>query len=145
MYKALRAGDRAKFGAGVKKHYSSLFATYPDAHRQDDEALMAFVRGNTDYAEGTQRLAVRTFRVFAEFSDFGAGAEQVGAGDDGRVVERADGPQASETRTRRRAGTEGVALTVNIQLQLPPNADGEVYDKLFEAMGKHLKGLVSLE
>lgn len=74
MYKTLRSGDRAKFGAGIKKHYAGLFAMYPDAHRQDDEALIAFVRGNTDYAEGTQRLAVRTFRVFAEFSDFDGAA-----------------------------------------------------------------------
>jgi hypothetical protein len=148
MYKALRAGDRAKFGAGIRKHYANLFSTYPDAQQQDDEALIAFVRGNTDYAEGTQRLAVRTFRVFAEFSDFD-GADQAG---DGSGDDEEEEPEERQTngsgkgrRRRTTTGGEGVALTVNIQLQLPPSADGEVYDKLFEAMGKHLKGLVSLE
>ena len=32
---------------------------------------------------------------------------------------------------------------MNLQIQLPPSADGEVYDKLFAAMGKHLKGLIT--
>jgi hypothetical protein len=36
-------------------------------------------------------------------------------------------------------------LTVNIQLQLPASADGAVYDKLFEAMAKHLRGLLTIE
>lgn len=147
LYKALRAGDRAKFGAGIKKHYSALFSTYPDAHRQDDEALIAFVRGNTDYAVGTQRLAVRTFKVLAEFSDFGGAGDQAddGNGDDEEREERQTNGGGKGRRRRASTGSEGVALTVNIQLQLPPSADGEVYDKLFEAMGKHLKGLVSLE
>lgn len=142
LYKALRRGDRATFGAGIRKHYSALFSTYPDAHRQDDEALMAFVRGNTDYAAGTQRLAVRTFKVFAEFGDFDQADDPEGRSDD--QEEREDGGGGRGRRSRS-PSHEGVALTVNIQLQLPPSADGEVYDKLFEAMGKHLKGLVRLE
>jgi len=59
-------------------------------------------------------------------------------------VEDSREPDARKPPSTRTA-TEGVALTVNIQLQLPPSADGDVYDKLFAAMGKHLKGLVTLE
>jgi hypothetical protein len=148
LWAALRSKERAKFAAGVKKHYSELFATYPDAHRKDDEALIAFIRSKTTYAEGAQRLAVRTFKVFTEFGDFDKElppeelAEQPEDGDD-------DESGTTTTRRRQRKGATGdngsVSLTVNIQLQLPPSADGEVYDKLFAAMGKHLKGLVSVE
>jgi hypothetical protein len=140
LYRALRTKDRVKFAAGIRKHYAELFSTYPDAHRKDDEALIAFVRSKTDYAEQVQRLAVRTFRVLTEFGDFDQPAPE---------PEKIEAPEPMPERQRARAGaaaTEGkVGLTVNIQLQLPPSEDGAIYDKLFAAMAKHLKGLVSIE
>ena len=42
-----------------------------------------------------------------------------------------------------RSTAQPLSLTVNLQIELPPSADGEVYDKLFAAMGKHLKGLIA--
>ena len=145
LWAALREKDRVKFAAGIKKHYSDLFATYPDAHRKDDEAIVAFVRSKTSYAEGAQRLAVRTFKVFTEFGDFDREVPPSQLADS--PDERSDGRRrGSEEKGRPMSSDTGpVALTVNIQLQLPPSADGEVYDKLFEAMGKHLKGLVNVE
>lgn len=147
LWVALRSRDRAAFGAGVRKAYADLFATYPDADRKDDEALIAFVRSKTDYAEKVQRLAVRTFKVFVEFGDFDgdiAPAELVGAD----LSE--EGAPGGGGQPRRRAEVAGpdagsVALTVNIQLQLPPSNDGDVYDKLFASMSKNLRGLVNLE
>jgi hypothetical protein len=146
LWAALRAKSRVKFAAGIKKHYADLFATYPDAHRKDDEALIAFVRSKTDYADTAQRLAARTFKVFVEFGDFDTGLSPEELVE---TVEEHD-QEKSKSRSGQRAkaplADKGpVALTVNIQLQLPPSADGEVYDKLFAAMGKHLKGLVSVE
>lgn len=147
LWAALRSKDRAKFAAGMKKRYADLFATYPDAHRKDDEALIAFVRSKTDYAESAQRLAARTFKVLVDFGDFDSDLPPE------ELVDSPDGDgndDESPGKRRRRvkapsADSGPVALTVNIQLQLPPSADGEVYDKLFAAMGKHLKGLVSVE
>lgn len=142
LYKALRAKNRAAFGTGIRKAYSSLFAMYPDAHRQDDEALMAFARSRTNYAATTQRLAVRTFKVFAGFGDFDDSGGS-GGDDDDQPTER-DNEKTKQRRPKPEGAQGTVALTVNIQLQLPPSADGEVYDKLFAAMAKHLKGLISL-
>jgi hypothetical protein len=141
LYKALRAKDRAKFAAGIRKHYADLFSTYSDAHRKDNEALIAFVRSKTDYAEGVVQLAVRTFKVLTEFGDF----DKPGApADTEPEPETKDGRGAKEER--KRPLTPGsVGLTVNIQLQLPPSTDSDVYDKLFAAMAKHLKGLVTVE
>jgi hypothetical protein len=150
LYRALRSKDKARFATGLKEQYADLFSMYPDANRQDDEALMTYARSKTDYAEGTQRLAVRTFKVFTEFGDFAAA--DTDAGDDrGEIARDGDGSDrgdgGGDGRSRRRTTTSagGVGLTVNIQLQLPPSADGEVYEKLFAAMAKHLKGLVTIE
>lgn len=138
LYKALRAKDRAKFAAGIRKHYADLFSTYPDAHRKDDEALIAFVRSKTDYAESVQRLSVRTFKVLTEFGDF----DQPAAAAELRAEPE---PKAAAEKTARAPAESKVGLTVNIQLQLPPSEDGAIYDKLFAAMAKHLKGLVNIE
>jgi hypothetical protein len=144
LWAALRSKDRAAFGAGIKKYYADLFATYPDADRKDDEALIAFVRSKTNYAEGPQRLAVRTFKVFVEFGDFDSTVPPVPDKPDSTEVPDQD--RQPKPRRERSSSAQAepapLALTVNLQLQLPPSADGEVYDKLFAAMAKHLKGLV---
>lgn len=150
LWHALRAKDRRTFAAGIRKHYANLYATYPDAHRKDDEALIAFVRSKTDYAEQAQRLAVRTFRVLTEFGDFDQPSGELPHEDEPESQngdERQDRGDSDVGGAKHRVVREatGVGLTVNIQLQLPPSADGEVYDKLFAAMAKHLKGLVTLE
>jgi hypothetical protein len=116
----------------------TCFSTYPDAHRKDNEALIAFVRSKTDYPEKTQRLAVRTFKVLCEFGDF----DQTGTETETKPREEKQ-ERKPERKVTPEAGTIG--LTVNIQLQLPPSVDGEIYDKLFAAMAKHLKGLVTVE
>jgi hypothetical protein len=143
FYRAIRSKDKAKVGVGIKAAYSALFALYPDANRQDDEALMAFARSQTDYPEGTQRLAVRTFKVLVGFGDFDGSTASTSSGGEERD-ERGSG-ERSGSRGSSSPKRSPVGLTVNIQLQLPPSADGEIYDKLFAAMAKHLKGLVSLE
>lgn len=143
LYKALRAKDKPKFAAGIRKYYADLFSTYPDAHRKDNEALIAFVRSQTNYADAVVQLAVRTFKVFTEFGDFDKPAVPLDTEPEPEP-EAKDGRGAKEDR-KRTARPGGFGLTVNIQLQLPPSTDGDVYDKLFAAMAKHLKGLVTVE
>lgn len=142
LWAALRGKDRAKFGQGVRKHYSNLFATFPDANRKDTEALIQFVRSKTDYGEEVQKLAVRTFKTLCEFGDFDAEAPE--DEDEAEGVEVKPKGKGARAKAQQTAGGR-VALTVNLQLQLPASEDGEVYEKLFAAMAKHLKGLIEAE
>lgn len=148
LWTALRSKDGATFAEGIRNHYADLFATYPDADRKDDEALIAFVRSKTNYAEQAQRLAVRTFKVLCEFGDFRADAakETLAHEDDDESDGQTDAPDQSRPIKRLGIESDGrVALTVNLQLQLPASEDGAVYDKLFAAIAKHLKGLITPE
>jgi hypothetical protein len=147
LWAALRGKDRATFGAGVRKHYADLFATYPDADRKDEEALISFIRSKTNYAEQAQRLAVRTFKVLCEFGDFSANAsDDLLDGDDSdKDEEQLETPRRRRKQEHKDDAEGRVALTVNLQLQLPASEDGEIYDKLFAAMSKHLKGLIGTE
>jgi hypothetical protein len=144
LWAALRTKDRAKFAAGLRKHYAALFGTYSDAHRKDTEALLAFVRSKTSYGDVAQRKAVATFKALCEFGDFDAdvpGHDEIEEPEEAPKAEKAKTPKAKANAS---VGN-GVALTVNLQLQLPASENGDVYEKLFAAMGKHLKGLIGTE
>ncbi len=130
----------------MRKAYADLFSLYPDAHKKDDEALRNFFRSKTTAGARMQQQMVKTFKVFSNYGDFDATFTTSPS-----VAAPSDAPAPTKETTKgvrtieRVAGKNGLTLNVTIQLQLPASADGEVYDKLFEAMGKHLKGLASLE
>jgi len=144
LWTAFRTRDKVKIATGIRRHYSGLFGTFPDAHRKDDEALLAYIRSSTEYGEKAQRLALRVFRTLCEFGDFEAEADP----EDLLDLDEDEPNGGKEGKSGRgRARIErvggGVGLTVNIQIQLPPSEDGDVYDKVFEAMGRHLKTLIA--
>jgi hypothetical protein len=145
FYDAIRNRDGAKVAEHVRDAYRPLFDLYPDAHQKDDEALRNFFRSNTDAGDQSQLLMVRTFKVFAGLGDFSGAVKGAALQTPTSGSEETGGKSSGGgTRVLREPSGGGLTLNVNIQLQLPPSADGEVYDKLFEAMGKHLKGLASL-
>jgi hypothetical protein len=147
LWPAFRGGDNKALADGIRAGYAQLFGIYPDAHQKDTEALMSFFRTNTSLAQDAQRMCVQTFQALCSFADFSDTRETPAVP---RVPQAEGAKDESEVTTNRAKSTAprsagGVGLTVNIQLQLPPSADGEVYDKLFEAMAKHLRGLIDLE
>jgi hypothetical protein len=137
-----------RFAESVRRAYSGLFTTYPDAHRKDAEALRNFFRAHTSAGVSAQQLMVRTFQMLVEAGDFdGTRTEQPSQRErSGQPVQEVSkGAPRPEERAvvveRVINATPGLTLNVNIQLQLPSTADAEVYDKLFSAMRTHLMGL----
>lgn len=145
---ALRSGDKAKFADAVRKGYADLFTTYTDAHEQNAETLQTFFRTHTGLGEKAQSFCVRTFKVLVEFGDFDKPTKTKA-----KVAEVAEEREDKLDLGSAGGGGGGdgggkptpqpFALTVNLQIELPPSADGEVYDRLFAAMAKHLKGLIA--
>lgn len=149
---ALRSGNKATFAEAVRKGYPELFTTYPDADKRDSATLQTFFRTHTGLGEKAQGLLARTFKVLVEFGDFSkpsapvvkpadrseSAADAGDGSDDGGGDGNGGGGGVSASRAQ-----QPFALTVNLQIELPPSADGAVYDKLFAAMGKHLKGLIT--
>lgn len=143
LWDAVRAQDssgKTRMAAAIRKAYGDLFSLYPDAHRKDAEALRNFFRAHTNAGEQAQTKMLQTFQVLTEFADFesDAPAEPV-------KTTPTTSQKSKDTPKDARVGVPGMTLNVNIQLQLPATADGEVYEKLFEAMRKHLIGLTQTE
>jgi hypothetical protein len=127
----------AVLAEGIRHAYAGLFATFPDAHRKDDEAIRNWMRANyPSLSDTVVGRSVRTFKALCSFADFGAELPV-----DEAVELSGDGVAAAEVVTPGAAGAviaAGPVINVNVQLQLPPTDDAEVYDKLFQAMKRHL-------
>jgi hypothetical protein len=131
-----RDKERAKavLAKGIKEAYPEFFATYPDAHRKDNEAIRNIVKAKTDLGQSAADLVVRTFKTLVSQADF-EGMDDLpednpdGSGDSGRR-ESGGKVEIESPRTP--------TIAINIQLALPPDADDETYEKLFAALSKHL-------
>lgn len=146
LWKALRGDSKSAMASGVRQGYGALFDRYPDAHLKDDEALRTYFAAET--ALGGQAVAktVRTFKAFCELSDF----SQAGvAGTANTSAPKASSPNLTKNKeetaldagvsglARQASGPGGLTVNLNIQLQLPADSSGDVYDKFFEAMRKN--------
>jgi Family of unknown function (DUF5343) len=129
----------AVLAEGIRHAYPGLFATFPDAHRKDDEAIRNWMRANhPDASDVVISRAVRTFKALCTHADFDAQLSD----DEALELSEDDEITSAELLARGTGAaavvTSGPVINVNVQLQLPPTDDAEVYDKLFEAMKRHL-------
>lgn len=129
---SLRSDFGGTLAKCLKSGYADLFSFYPDAELRDEEALMNYFRGNTDEdADGVARV-VNAFLAVRDLSDFGDTedtSEVESKKDDNKTIDR-------KVKVETFNGSQA-NLNINIQLQLPPDTTGEIYDRFFEAMKKH--------
>ena len=62
--------NKVRFADAVRTAYDDLFALYPHAHREDDDALSTFFRSQVQGQEQVQRGILKTFRTLTKFGDF---------------------------------------------------------------------------
>ena len=72
LWRAYRNKSQSQkvLAAALRKAYSTLFTTYPDANRKDNEALRNFFSSHTSVSESTMNLMVRTFKTMSDMADF---------------------------------------------------------------------------
>jgi hypothetical protein len=131
-----KSQSRKVLAAALRKGYSTLFTTYPDAQRKDNEALRNFFSSHTSVAEGTIAYMVRTFRTMADMADFGSPGEDLGT-----MTGSEDENEIQEEKKivkQKLVTGNGMTVNINIQLQIPATDKAETYDSFFAAMKKHL-------
>jgi len=132
-WRAYRDKGRAKgvLAAAITEAYSSLFETYPDAFRRDNEALRNyFSTHSSNLNDSTLQLVVRTFKTLCESADF----ESPAAAEE--ILERVVVKDKEIVPRQNRQEHGSLTVNINIQLQLPATDDATIYEKLFEAMNK---------
>lgn len=126
----------------LRDGYADLYQFYPDAHLRDDEALSSYFRGNSDGSKDEVERMVTAFNAVKELAEFSSEpADEIAESetsedvDPNRLVNR--GAQAPHEIGQQQLGGQP-SININIQLQLPSDATGEVYEKFFEAMRSKL-------
>jgi hypothetical protein len=131
-YKLLR--DKSRFGAIIALHirgtYNELFALYPDANSESNDRLRDFFAPKTNASPEVLGKVIATFKTLCDSGDFGAAPTVPPAGQPAEQVR-----VVSQTM---QGSDSGVTVNLNIQLQLPPTENAEIYDKIFESLKKHL-------
>ena len=137
------------FGQTVKSAYDDLFSLYPDAHLKEFPVLRNYFSVHTSVGEQALTAIVRTFKSLCELSTFeqnDATAASTATGSHGTASTNSVGeetpttsPETAITTSVKTNGLDrGLAVNINIELHLPSTNDGEVYDKLFDALKRHL-------
>lgn len=152
----LRHGEqgRAELARLTRESYADLFATYPDAHRKDNEALQNFFTAHTDLGRRAVQAMADTFKVVCSFADFEAEApahskntdEQNAPAENNRQVvqEESIGTHANVPENIG-FSSQPLTINVNIQLELPATSETDVYEALFASMAKHIMRLPQSE
>ncbi|HYD14571.1 MAG TPA: DUF5343 domain-containing protein [Allosphingosinicella sp.] len=136
LWREARTDPALAVAKGTREAYSELFQTFPDAHRKDTESLTNFFKAKTTASEPNVKKMVGTFKALAQYGNFD-GIET--ASPEGNTSAKVPRPETPIHNSQTKVPTDdGLAVVMNIQLSLPGDASGEVYDKFFAAMRKHL-------
>jgi hypothetical protein len=144
LWRKFRNKDQGKkvLAAALRKSYATLFDTYPDANRKDNEALRNFFSSHTNVSEGTLTLMVRTFKTLADFGDFESTTDEELSDVKDVEINEDEVPEPDKgggvVKRKLLTGTGGMTVNINIQLQIPATDKAETYDSFFAAMKKHL-------
>jgi hypothetical protein len=137
LWKEARTNLGRAMAKGLQAGYGSLFHTYPNAHQQSNEALKNFFKAHSSVGDAAVAKMLSTFKALAAIADFGE------SGDEASTVVAPGSPPAAAAiptiaATPQTGSSGGLTLNLNIELQVPSDPTGEVYEKFFAAMKKHL-------
>lgn len=117
----------------IRHAYSGLFNIYPDAHRKDDEAILNWIRSNSNYAGLTVNRALTTFKTLCREADFN---KHESVAKQTEAVSAATDAQAAPSVSV--AGSALKNININLELHMPATTDPKIYENFFAAMRKHL-------
>jgi hypothetical protein len=135
LWKEARASMGPAMAKGLRAGYSDLFHQYPNAHQKDDEALRTFFSVHSGTGKDAVARMVSTFKALCTLADFTADVQDADQEDE---VEKPTPGKSTRAQKQLPEAVGGLPVSINIQLQLPPDATGEIYERFFAAMAKHL-------
>jgi hypothetical protein len=121
-------------GEAIREGYAELFAVYQDAH-QRNQADLDHV-SSTSSSGGKQVIGktVSTFKSLAEQAEFAPVQDRT-------ELQMKSGslhtPAEQGTASAERGGSE-IALHIDIQIHISPEASADQIDQIFASMAKHL-------
>lgn len=148
LWKKARVNAKAAVAEGVRAGYADLYKTFPNADKRDNEALTNYFKANTDVGDAAIKRMVSTFKSLAEFGNF-SGLDEPATTEVGAEAAAPSGAKpapaayaptfsAPVVPAFQSSVSGSPSVNLNIELQLPADPTGDIYDKFFAAMRKHL-------
>ena len=126
----------------VKVAYSDLFALHKDAAwGLATDKLIAFFRSKDKTTELVGRLQAQTFQLLAGFAGHGTAPAQASPKPSPKSKPAKPKAEQSSSNIQPQTGnleTRDFALTVRIEVNLPPAGDQETYDRIFRSIRENL-------
>lgn len=138
LWQALRTDFGGTLAQCIRDSYSELFGIYPNAHTQDTESLRAFFTANTSVGADTVQKITSTFQTLVGLADFNKAKSPTTTNSAESATAPATSAAVSVEHLSREVRTPMGTININIQLQLPSDPSGEVYDKLFRSLSEHI-------
>jgi len=142
--KGSEADRKASVGRALKRAYPDVFGHFPDdyvARTLTKDELQNHVRPNVTAGAAAVRNIVATFFALRDRASFEA-AGSVPSGTAVPSPATSSGAPLPTTGAPAESSATAVNVTITLALELPATSDSDVYDKLFEAMAKHLGKLL---
>lgn len=134
LWRQARTEPEKAVAAGVRSGYKALFQMFPDADRKDAEALTNFFKAKTTVGDAAIKMMVATLKALTQYGDFASTSEVPTAAE-----QKPDQvAQPIVTPIMRGSSGGGMSVNLNIELSLPADETGKVYEAFFKAMKKHL-------
>jgi hypothetical protein len=138
LWREARTAPEKAAATGVRTGYQALFQTFPDAERKDAEALTNFFKAKTSVGDAVVKQMVSTFKALAQFADFSSAIDVRPASSTAAPTPSSSSNGTAGSISASVPGPNGMTINLNVELSLPADATGEVYDAFFKAMKKHL-------
>lgn len=135
---------KSMLGQALIKAYSELFNIYPNAQEIGRDELLDFFKTRSTAGNMVLTHTVNTFKNMASFAEFTENevienteleTESGELSED--VLQQAD-TNSNQLSKQILTSKKGLTINLNIQLNVPETTDGNVYDKFFKSMKKHL-------
>jgi hypothetical protein len=137
------------FGGMVKDSYKELFEIYGDSSwEQSFDKLIAFFRNADQTSDVVGRRQASTFQALAALAGHGEvpAPPKPKAGSSKTKTEKTTRPAKQQHDVNLGAGAQSgsgtpqrdVGLTVRVEVNLPPAADQETYDRIFRSIRENL-------
>lgn len=136
LWRQARSNFPASIAGGIQAGYGGLYQTYPNAHQQSVEAIKNYFKAQSSVGDAAVTKMVSTFRAMTSIGEFSSGGDEKSTSLGQDVANENENFRG--IISTRRSSESGVILNLNIELQVPPDPTGEVYEKFFASMKKHL-------
>lgn len=129
----VRSTQKALMAQSIKIAYAKLFELYKDANIKDRKTLEDFFATKTKGGRQVIGLLARTFETLCSLGDFQAEPPP-------EVITTTQQELVTVPTTRQLVSPAKSipSININIQFVLPESKDPDLYDKIFEALKKHL-------